>query len=281
MENQIFDVKRDEDIQIYHYGMEKCENGHSYGPAVRDHFLIHFILEGKGIYKTKDKIYNLEKRQGFLIVPEEITYYEADIEEPWVYCWIGFNGWKANQILKDGNLTFKNPILTFGDASNIPKIMEEMLNADIKEPGGSLKLKALLYMILSDIQRINFDSDHQSTRYKYTDEYVEEAMDYIHKNYSRDIKITDVAKYIGFNRSYFSKIFKENTNISPQSYLIQYRMKKAAELLNATSLMIGDIARSTGYSDALCFSKVFKSVMGVSPSKYRENISNEINNRER
>ncbi len=159
--------------------------------------------------------------------------------------------------------------------------MEEMLNTDIKEPGGNLKLKALLYMILSDIQRINFDSDYESTRYKYTDELVEEAMDYIHKNYSRDIKITDVAKYVGFNRSYFSKIFKENTNISPQSYLIQYRMKKAAELLTSTSLMIGDIARSTGYNDALCFSKVFKSVMGVSPSKYRENINNENNKRER
>lgn len=279
MENQIYDIKRDEDIQIYHYGMEKCDNGHCYGPAVRDHFLIHFILEGKGIYKTKDKIYNLEKHQGFLIVPEEITYYEADLEEPWAYCWIGFNGWKANQILKDGNLTFKNPIITFGEASKIPNVMEEMFNTDIKEPGSSLKLKALLYMLLSEIQRINFDSNYESTRNKYTDEYVEEAMDYIHKNYSRDIKITDVAKHIGFNRSYFSKIFKENTNISPQGYLIQYRMKKAAELLSSTSLMIGDIARSTGYIDALCFSKVFKSVKGMSPSKYRENINNENNSK--
>lgn len=271
------DIKRDEDIQIYHYGMEKCDKGHSFGPAVRDHFLIHFILEGKGIYKTKDKTYNLEKNQAFLIVPEEITYYESDLEDPWSYCWIGFNGLKANHILKKGNLTSKNPILTFADISNIPKLMEELLNADTKEVGSSLKLKAMLYLILAEIQRVNYDLDNERNMNCYTDEYIEKAIDYIHKNYSRNIKIADVAKYIGFNRSYFSKIFKGNMNISPQTYLIQYRMKRAADLLNSTNLSVGDIARSTGYGDALCFSKVFKSVIGVSPSKYREKTIKENN----
>ena len=56
---------------------------HSFGPAVRPHYLIHFILNGKGIFQKGDKTYHLETGQGFFIEPDELTFYQADAKEPW------------------------------------------------------------------------------------------------------------------------------------------------------------------------------------------------------
>ena len=266
----ITNVKKDEEIQIYHYGIEVCENGHGYGPAVRDHFLIHFILDGKGIFKSNGITYHLNKNKGFLITPERVTYYEADMDTPWTYCWIGFNGIKAYQILKDGDLTYKDPIISFDDDCLIPHTMEKIIATDIKSAGSSLKLKSYLYLVLSEIQRVNCMQAPTHQKKNYTEEYIEKALDFIEKNYSRSIKVTDIAKHIGLDRSYFTSIFKEIMNISPQRYLIEFRMKKAAYLLESTDLSIGDIARSVGYKDPLGFSKVYKSIVGISPSKYRK-----------
>ncbi|MEI3510365.1 MAG: AraC family ligand binding domain-containing protein, partial [Anaerostipes sp.] len=67
---------------------------HSFGPAVRPHYLIHFILNGKGIFQKGDKTYHLETGQGFFIEPDELTFtklmqknhgniYGLDLTERW------------------------------------------------------------------------------------------------------------------------------------------------------------------------------------------------------
>ena len=73
---------------------------HSFGPAVRPHYLIHFILNGKGIFQKGDKTYHLETGQGFFIEPDELTFYQADAKEPWEYLWVGFNGTMVPELLK-------------------------------------------------------------------------------------------------------------------------------------------------------------------------------------
>lgn len=256
-------------MQVYHYGMERCESGHYFGPAVRDHFLIHFILGGHGIFKVGDKVYSLHENQAFLITPGEVTYYEADMENPWAYCWIGFNGARAYQVLKDAGLTAGQPILNYDSGCLIPEIMGEIMNIDTNKAGGSLKLKAGLYMVLSELQRTGFGQINTLKANNYRGTYVDKAIDFILRNYSRDISVSDIVEFVGLNRSYFCSVFKESLNVSPRDFLISFRMKKAADLLSTTPLSIGDIARSTGYNDPLCFSKTFKRVMGVSPLNYR------------
>lgn len=47
----------------------KCTPAHSFGPAIRDHFLIHYIIEGSGTFLENGKLYKLHKNQGFIIFP--------------------------------------------------------------------------------------------------------------------------------------------------------------------------------------------------------------------
>ena len=85
------------DLCLCFCGIEVCKSSHSFGPAIREQYIIHYILDGKGIYKVGDKVYNLEKNQGFLICPGDLTYYETENDDPWTYIWVAFNGIKSEQ----------------------------------------------------------------------------------------------------------------------------------------------------------------------------------------
>ena len=100
------------------------------------------------------------------------------------------------------------------------------------------------------------------------DVYVEYALDMIHDNYDK-VRVEDIARYIGINRSYLANIFKKKTGMSPQQYLMQFKLKKARELLMDTDLPIQNIAMQVGYDNPLTFSKIFKNYYGESPRTYR------------
>lgn len=106
------------------------------------------------------------------------------------------------------------------------------------------------------------------------DLYVQYAVQFIHLNYSH-IRVNDIAKYIGINRSYLTTIFKNKLNVSPQEYLVSYRLNKGKQLLCTTDLSIQDIAASVGYDNPLTFSKMFKNAYGKSPRHFRQESSSE------
>ena len=100
-------------------------------------------------------------------------------------------------------------------------------------------------------------------------DYIREAIEYIETNYSRPITIEEISNHVGINRKYLTKLFNEIMDNSPKNYLIHYRIDKACQLLNQSTLSIKEISHSVGYTDALVFSKIFKKVMGTCPRKYR------------
>lgn len=62
IENKAF-----EDLYVKFCGMQECIAGYSYGPAIRQHYLIHYCLSGKGEYQVNNKIYHVEAGDAFLI----------------------------------------------------------------------------------------------------------------------------------------------------------------------------------------------------------------------
>lgn len=255
------------DVIVYQCGMEKCKSSHSFGPAVRDHFLIHFVLEGCGTFYVDGKSYRLNKNEGFLICPDIITYYEADRENPWTYTWVGFKGIKAEGYLKLANLDKDNPIFEYKHGDFIGKCFENMIKSVNLKYGRDLRLQGLLNIFLSEL--IEKAENHTINGDSYKDIYIKKTLQYIEANFSRDISIAEIADNIGLNKNYFSNFFKENVGVSPMEYLIKYRINKACELMKNEQLSISDIARSVGYNDPLGFSKIFKKIKGVSPKIYR------------
>ncbi|WP_438347971.1 AraC family transcriptional regulator [Paenibacillus sp. FA6] len=253
----------------YYWGYHTCPISHKYGPATRDHYFIHYIIKGKGILQLNKETYSLTEGQGFLICPNDIAYYKADDHDPWVYTFWGFNGIDALNYLNRAQLNHSNPIFTHHYDDQFAEIINKMINLKNMIHSRDIMFTGLLLQLLSIlIEDSNFEVKSEYTK----DLYVKKAIDYIHRNYSNKTSIGEIAKFVGLDRKYLSTVFKSVSGISPQEYLVKYRINKSCELMANNALAIGDIARSIGYSDPYLFSKVFKKIKGCSPRDFRKSL---------
>lgn len=109
----------------------------------------------------------------------------------------------------------------------------------------------------------------------------EKAEEYIQNHYSYPLQVGEIADYVGINRSYLYTLFKEQSGMSPKEYLTNFRITRAAQLLEITELSIESVAMSCGYQNTLGFSKIFKARMGVAPSVYKKRKSQQQKKEER
>ena len=256
------------DLNLYQFGWEHCEPLHQFGPAVRNHFLFHYIIDGKGKLDTSGHTYSLGPGQGFLLCPGQISSYFADPDDPWYYTWIEFDGLRARQSMTLAGLSEQQPVYSPAVKDNM-SIKDYMLKIVEEADRSTMHLTGLGMVLLDEIVRTSKTSVPYEKK-KLRDFYMREAINFIQEKYSTDISVEEIADSSGLNRSYFSRIFKETFNVSPQKFLLQYRMNKASELLKQTMLSIGEIASMVGYENQLHFSRAFHNTFGVSPSGYRD-----------
>ena len=249
-------------------GYSKCKPLHSFGPAVRPDYLIHFILKGRGKYHSGDARYCLEAGQGFLIEPNVLTFYQADADEPWEYLWIGFNGTNVAEYLLDVGLHSRQLIFRSAHGAELKQTVVEMLKNTTSSISNQYERQGLLYSffaILSKNININVPREQDGENI-----HISRAVEYVRNNYFDAIRVTDIAKYVCVDRTYLYELFRRYLNVSPQEYLANYRLTRAAELLTLTGLSMGEIALSCGYQNAYSFGKAFKAKRGISPARYRE-----------
>ena len=199
--------KQSVDLFLCFCGKESCSPGYSYGPAVRSQYVLHYIVSGKGSNTINNKTYTLHENQGFLIPPDTVTYYEADKEDPWSYMWIGFNGVKAETYLNYANLNEDNVTFEYSKDDTLKNYINEMLQLKELNFSNELKLEGILYLFMSALVQCRKD-DGNAIAFRSTEIYLEKSIEYIEKNYANNIKINDIANYIGINRSYLTHIFK-------------------------------------------------------------------------
>lgn len=258
------------DLYLVHCGQQQCPPGYTYNHKIPNEYHLHFVLDGKGTLEVDRQLYHIQKDDIFVIPKGKPIEYFADNEDPWEYMWLTFDGDMAATYLKYAGLSAENPVVH----SSIPTktympMIQKILDTNELTIANQIKRVGYLYETLSAIIEARNASDHSRNQYDYSSStYVEYALQYIKYNYAH-IKVNDIASYIGINRSYLTTIFKKQLNISPQEYLVSYRLKKAAELIRTTNMSIQDISTSIGYENALTFSKMFKQIYGLSPRNYR------------
>lgn len=263
------------EINVKFCGIQECSANYAYGPAIRSHYLIHYCLNGKGYYHVHDKIYSVEAGQAFLIYPDDTTFYRADEKDPWTYLWIGFDGDKAEYYCRQCGFSSIEHVIACRLDKEIKACVESMIAHHQMSYSNELFIQGQLYLFFSYLSQ-NQPYFHKKDTIKSNNIYIVKAIQFIQNNYQNKISVQDLADYLSLNRSYLSALFKKHLKTTPQSFLLQYRMNKARDLLVDTDLPINQIAYSCGYANQLAFSKAFHHTYDSSPSQYRK--SNQLKN---
>jgi AraC family transcriptional regulator len=101
---------------------------------------------------------------------------------------------------------------------------------------------------------------------------------YIHDNLAQNLSLADLAKIANLSPSRFTRVFRQETGLSPHQYLIQARIERAKHLLRSRGeLSIGEIAHQVGFADQSHFTRHFKRIVGVTPKVVLQESRNVLN----
>lgn len=255
-----------EQLLVCYSGQEKCEPSSRFGPAVRDHYIIHYVLRGRGTLECNNRKYTLSAASGFLIPPYQTATYTADPQNPWEYVWIAFRGGQADSILAQCGLSAEMPVFQY----RLDEPLEVHIPVDYCASSVSdwREYAALgeLYSFLGLLIR-NYES--QKGMVKPAGQALRAALDYIEANFFNDLSVEELAAQVGLSRSQLFRIFKGALGVSVQAYILQFRLRKARALVCNTELNMTEIALSCGFQDTAYFTRCFKRQYGLAPLVYR------------
>lgn len=256
-------------LAVYNVGFQKCDPLYQWGPGIRDHYLIHYIISGKGTYQVGGKKYELSQGDCFLVYPNTEVIYQADAENPWEYAWVGFAGSDAAMILKATDFSTNHPILQkppYGE--DVKRQFLHIYDAHGNEFKHAVEMTGRLYTALAIFMHNAEDTSATNS----ANTYVQKSIEFISANYSYPITVEDIANYVGLSRSHLFRSFESILGVSPKEYLTDFRIKQACYLLEHSDLSITAIANSIGFDNSLYFSKTFHKIKGCPPKEYRKSL---------
>ncbi len=162
-------------------GCSRTEPLHSFGPAQKPHYLIHFVLSGRGKFVIKNKEYSLEPGYGFLIPPEELAFYQADDENPWTYVWVGFSGALAENTVKSMGLSLNSPVFMSDRGEELYQTVKDMMEHNTYGIANDLRRNGQLQLFLSIMaESVPIEKKRETD---YADYYDRHGVEFIQGNY--------------------------------------------------------------------------------------------------
>ena len=264
MATGICGVRNADGMAISNCGGDQCAPGHTYGPAIRDHFLIHFVASGRGTLRTVEGEYRIGAGQGFIIFPDEITVYSADSAQPWAYDWVGYRDTGAEGLTEAAGLSRERRIFRPAQPDTVSRLLrdisEDMVSAgELAAVGALIRFLAHLAADGRAAQEVRLSRRHYD-RARW-------SMD---GHYAKPITVQDVADFVGLSRSQLFRVFMTCEGTPPKEVLTALRLRHACRLLIDTDMPTDEIARQVGLTSAQRLGVLFREKLGVSPGAYRK-----------
>jgi AraC-like DNA-binding protein len=260
----------DDDVVVYHSGFCSTLPNYSYGRDIRDYYLIHYITRGKGTYCADSRSYELSANDGFLILPNTPISHKADSKDPWNLCWIAFLGRKAEGLLKQANLDRNHLTFRYDEDDFLETCICNIYN-ESRERKNTARITGYFYLFIGRL--IDNYQDKAKTRKPYPAgfSHFDVAMNYLNRNICTGVTVEELAGHLRLDTSQVYRIFKNHTGCSPQKYITNMRIRRACKLLAKTELPVKDISEWLHFEYQSHFTSLFKKVMKISPTEYREN----------
>ena len=251
---------REEPI-LYYCGIDKnLKPGARYGPVIRDIYIVECCTYGAGTIIINGKEFPFTKNSCFILFPGDTVIHTTDTVDPRQGVWCAIDGFSLKSIFTQAGISSETPFAPPEAVSEITSEMNKIYSMrNDSDPGADLRRAGCIYNILGALLKPTKASNKNSI--------VQKAIGIMETRYHESISIEEIASLTGFDRAYFSTLFKEKTGLSPHAYLTQLRIKKASTLLKLNNATISEIALSVGL-DPQNFARFFKKETGKTPKQY-------------
>lgn len=230
-------------------------------------FQINFIIEGSGVLETNDGLFQVKAGSVMLIYPGMWHRYRPNSKTGWVENYIGIEGEAVDRFLSNPILTPKNPVVFCGLKESLLDTFYSIFELCEKEkPGFQQIASGYTVKLLGTIISIVKNKDFKGKNIEIT---IEKSKFLIRQNLDKGVDVKEMANSLNIGYSYFRKMFKLFTGVSPGQYQLQLRILRAKELLLTSGKTVKEIAYDTGFDSIYYFSRIFKDKTGKSPSEFR------------
>lgn len=144
-----------------------------------------------------------------------------------------------------------------------------LLESEKKQSAFEIFVRSEVYKILGLLYRDGILLDTERFFASKVIQKILPALEYVNKNFSENVTLEKVSSLLGFDTSYFCRIFKSATGATFTEYLNFVRICKAEKLLSQTKKSILEISEAVGFSSLSYFNRVFKKIRNSSPGSYR------------
>ncbi|MEZ5104818.1 MAG: AraC family transcriptional regulator [Draconibacterium sp.] len=234
---------------------------------ILNEFQINFLTDGSGILENQYGTFPLRQGSIFFTFPGVWHRYKPNIKTGWTENYIGFDGKLAKKLITDPRFNSKEPVFNFG-------VREEFLDTFFKifdlvrkeQPGYQQIASGMVIKLLGYI--ISFEKQKGFSG-KPISRVIESIRFEMKQNMEKELDLKDLAKQHNVSYSFFRKMFKKYTGVSPGQYHLQLRITRAKELLISTGKSVKEISYELGFQSIYYFSNMFKKKEGMTPTDFR------------
>jgi AraC-like DNA-binding protein len=244
-------------------GLENCAPNYH---IVRKRFKYHsleYVVSGEGELTICNKIYPLHAGAMFAYGPDTRHIITTNPKNLLVKYFVDFVGPRFTQLLKTHPLSFHKPCYFSSDVRHLFETLHK--NGRDNNPQVHKICACLLeLLILQTTDAFLLLKDAESPAHQ----TFHKIRDAIAKKFLSFRALPDIAAYCNVDASYACRLFKRYSTESPYAMLMRLKMRHAADLLNSNNPLVKNVAETVGFHDPYHFSRLFKSVYGVSPKAF-------------
>ncbi len=230
-------------------------------------YQINYITEGNGVLENDKGRFLIKPGSLMIIRKDEWHRYRPAKNQGWMEHYIGFDGMFANHFLKENQILQGQSVIHCGVREDLIdtyyKIFELVQNEDPgnQQIASGLVIKLLGYIVAWQKQR-NFSGKPIET-------LIQEARFHMREHIEEEVDLQKLAEENCVGYSYFRKMFKKYTGISPHQYHLDLKIMRAKELILTSDKTIKEISYELGFQSIHYFSRLFKKKVGQTPTDLR------------